>query len=451
MANFTALDSGARLTGTEEADLFVLSASTGVQVIGRGGADTVEGTSLTGDIDQTFISLNGGPDFILATGDISASTIRLGAGGDTLIVSGEGGTIDGIDSSQIFAGAGSDLIQSFDAIESSLIEMGDGADTLLVDDDIDSTIVRMGAGRDSVIVDDDVTDTSTVQLGGGADFIRISADLESGSEIDGGAGNDTVDIRGDIQSGSTVRLGGGADSLVVSSIVSASSVNGGAGGDTIRVSGALNASAVIFGDGGNDLIELLDPEPNSFRSSRIDGGEGNDTIRQLKQGGSIGDQNFFGGLGADLIEFAASSDVDVKYRNANESNINTFDTIGLLQNQGFGVTGTAWIAVSSYIAQPVTVATGNFGDFNVTDSGLVSFTTAVSTLTGRVEVLNKNLVQPGSSVVFDAEGFQYFFMSDNDASSTEDDLLVQFKQNSIVAGIEAQGTNSRVRAEFFIA
>ena len=57
MAIFTALASGQVLTGTDNPDLFILSATTSVSIFGQGGADTVDGFTNTGDFNQTLYLL----------------------------------------------------------------------------------------------------------------------------------------------------------------------------------------------------------------------------------------------------------------------------------------------------------------------------------------------------------------------------------------------------------
>ena len=91
-------------------------------------------------------------------------------------------------------------------------------------------------------------------------------------------------------------------------------------------------SSQIFGDAGSDSIVLLDP--GDAGSSVIDGGAGADTIQVGS--GSGGEVNVIGGQGADLIEFGETSDIDIKYTDATESNINITDTVGVSQAFGFG-------------------------------------------------------------------------------------------------------------------
>ncbi|QNI69352.1 hypothetical protein [Cyanobium sp. NS01] len=437
MAIFTALASGQVLTGTDNPDLFILSATTSVSIFGQGGADTVEGFTKTGDLNQTFVSLAGGPDLVVLTGDMSSSQVRLGAGGDTMIVSGNG---DSIDSSRVWAGAGSDNIQAGDQVEDSTIELGGGADSLFVSAEIDSSSVFAGAGKDTIFVKGSVS-ASTIELGGGSDLFRVSG--VSDSDVGAGAGMDTVLVGEDIDS-STVTLGGNQDLLIASALTGNSTINGGAGSDTIVISGNVGSSK-IFGDNGSDSIVLLDP--GDAGSSVVDGGAGADTI--VIGSGDSGEVNVFGGQGADLIEFGETSDIDIKYTDATESNINITDTVGVSQAVGFGATATAWVAVSAVLPQEVKVASSIIGpNFNVNNSGRVTFKGGVGAgLDERVSVLNQDL-NAGQFVLFDAEGSQYVFMGGNNLNDVDDDLLIRLKDNTNVDGLDTAG-NSRIRVEFF--
>ena len=439
MAIFTALASGQVLTGTDNPDLFVLSASTSISIFGQGGADTVDGFTNTGEFNQGFAALAGGPDLMVLTGKMSGSTLRMGAGGDTLIISGVGG--EAVDTSQIFAGNGNDNIQLLDELEDSNVELGAGADSLFASGSIDSSSVFAGAGADTIIVQGAVS-ASTIQLGGGSDLLRVSGFIHNDSVVAAGAGQDTVLANG--FGSATVQLGGNQDLLIASSVSANSTINGGAGSDTVVISGDIFSSQ-IFGDAGSDSIVLLDP--GNAASSLVDGGAGADTIQVGSSSG--GQVNVIGGQGADLIEFGETSDIDIKYTDATESNINITDTVGVSQAFGFGQTATAWIAVSAVLPQEVKIASSIIGpNFNVDNSGAVTFKAGVGAgLTERVTVLNQDL-NAGQTVLFDAEGFNYVFMGGNNLNDIDDDLLIRLKDNTNVVGLDT-ANNSRVRVEFF--
>lgn len=442
MAIFTAQASGTTLTGTNNPDLFILSAATSLAIFGQGGADTIDGFTNTGSLNQSFVTLDGGPDLGVFTGQLSSSVVRLGAGGDTLIVSGNG---ESVDSSRVLAGDGSDNLQFFDDVEDSDIELGAGADSLFLSSDLTASTVGAGAGRDTLRVRSSI-DSSTVNMGGGADSLFVDDNVYN-SEVSLGAGSDSVTIFG-TASASTILLQEEADKLEVSA-TNSSLIGGGGGADTIIVTGSFSSQSTINGDGGSDSIVLL--SHGTSASSVVDAGEGTDTIQVQGTGGSAGALNVIGGLGADLIEFAESSDIDIKYAAAAESNINNFDTFGVLQNFGFGETATAWVAVSSVLPQQVKVASSIIGaNFNVDNSGNVTFKPpAGNTLASRVSALSTDL-EAGQFVLFDAEGSQYIFMAGNNLnpSVVDDDLLVQLKDNTNVVGLDTAG-NSRIRVEFF--
>lgn len=432
MAIFTALASGQVLTGTDNPDLFILSAATSLSIFGQGGNDTVDGFQRTGAISQAFITLNGGADLVVLTGSASSSVVQLGAGGDTMVVSSE------VASSRIFAGDGSDNVQIYDSASTNTILMGAGADSLFISEAVSGSTIGMGAGADTLRTLDDVL-SSDIQLGGGNDLMVISGFI-SASTVDAGDGLDTVRVDG--IASSTVLLGNDADKLFASSVTADSVIDGGAGGDTIIISGDI-ASSQIFGGQGNDSIYLFNG--GNAQSSLIDGGDGVDTIYV---GSSNNNEiNVIGGQGADLIQFSQTSDIDVKYTNASESNVNTFDTLQVV-DYGGGDTATAWISVSAVLPQQVKVGSGIIGpNFNTDNSGRVTFKAGVgASLQARVSVLNEDL-NAGEFVLFDAEGSQFVFMGGNNAASTEDDLVIRLADNTQVMGLDTAG-NSRMRVEF---
>lgn len=430
MAIFTSQFTGQVLTGTPNPDLFVLSAATGLAIFGQAGADTIDGVTRTGNLDNSFVTMAGGADSIFLTGDLSASDVFLGAGGDTLRLSGD------IDGSTVAGGDGSDAVITLEEVQSSTLTLGAGADRLVASA-IESSTVGMGAGNDTITVNGRVT-ASEVNMGGGSDLL-VASSIAS-SVVTMGAGSDTVSLRFGIES-SEVQLGGNADLLIASSITADSTVNGGAGADTILVDGDFQSST-IFGDAGSDFIDL--DEPGLAGSALVDGGAGADTI-SIGTGRNI---NVIGGQGADLIQFNNTANPDIKYTQASESNLTTFDTLQVVPEGNAIDTATAWIAVSSVIPQEVTVGSSITGpNFNTDNSGRVTFKGGVgSTLVERVDVLSQDL-NAGQFVIFDAEGNQFLFMGGNDLNSTNDDLVIQLANNTVVKGIDTAGF-SRVRVEF---
>ncbi|MBE9173322.1 hypothetical protein IQ216_09585 [Cyanobium sp. LEGE 06143] len=446
MAIFTAIGSGQTLTGTDNPDLFILSATTSLSVIGQGGADTVDIDTVSAEVilQNSFVTLKGGPDRIAHRGVIFKSVVQLGAGGDTMTVSEQAGLPGIIDDSVIKAGDGNDNIQVMDEVIDSTIEMGAGADSLYIDD-LTSGVISMGAGADTLRIDQ-IRDSSVINLGGGADLATTDGVLVESSLLAAGAGSDTVSVE-EIIFRSTVQLGGDADKLFARSVIE-STINGGAGGDTIVISGSLLGSTV-YGDAGNDSIVLLDPispfdgELESD-SARVFGGDGADTI--FAGPGFEGELNVFGGHGADLIQLTRTSEVDVKYTNASESNVNSFDT---LQAIDAGTTAIARINVTAVLPQEVKIASSIIGaNFNTDNSGEVTFKAGVgASIEDRVSVLNEDL-NAGQFVLFDAEGSQFVFMAGNDASSTDDDILIRVADNAVVGGLSTGG-NASVFLEFF--
>ncbi|MBO0651331.1 hypothetical protein J1792_00495 [Streptomyces triculaminicus] len=169
-----------------------------------------------------------------------------------------------------------------------LVDGGDGDDEITVTDKDKWSVqgtVYGGAGNDTLTTGD-VSYRGHINGGAGADVITTGA--VTGTSIDGGDGNDTLRLA----------------SFRVTALDRTSRLDGGPGDDTITV-GELGGP--LHGGPGDDKITV---ERTSRLSSRlptpvtVDGDEGNDVIRA----GAIGTDSearpvyLRGGAGADLIE-----------------------------------------------------------------------------------------------------------------------------------------------------
>lgn len=243
-----------------------------------GGTDTVEsfisyalGTNLenltllgTGAINATG---NGGNNVLTGNsaanrmdGAAGADSMRGGGGDDVYIVDNVG------DSVQEYAGAGTDLVQSFvsftlGAYVENLTLVG-GAAVNATGNDLDNILIGNGAAN-------------ILNGRGGADTMR------------GGAGDDTyfVDNAGD-----SLREYGGAGTDLVNASVSWSL---GAYQENLQLTG----TAAINGTG-NDLDNVL--IGNSGANALV-GGRGADTLD-----GGLGNDTLNGGIGADLFRFSTA-------------------------------------------------------------------------------------------------------------------------------------------------
>lgn len=163
----------------------------------------------------------------------------------------------GAGSDRLVGGAGSDLVYGGDGRDT--IDGGIGNDTLKGDDGDDVVLLNFASGTD---------------------------------RIDGGAGYDTI------------RIVGNSVALVWPLVSSVEMVNGGA-----------YANFRIVGTAGDDVMDLTGVTLRNV--ARIDGGDGNDTIRGSAGGdtlyGGLGDDTLYGGDGNDVFAVTANSGVDTIY------------------------------------------------------------------------------------------------------------------------------------------
>ena len=265
---------------------------TAIQVLGRGGDDTLQGTAkgdvLLGNVGDDILIGGGGDDYL-----------HGGAGADSLS-----------------GGAGQDLL-AFDAADLAIGVHG-GADLdigLVTSDDAISIDIAAhgleyifsGGGNDSISTSAALA--IVADGGGGNDTLRGTAynDFLSGGlgadSLTAGDGDDTI-MSG--EGADFVSAGAGNDLLSLTTDDFAVGVDGGDGYDIAQVSGAgnlsinltnLNLETFLSADG-DDFLET-----GSDESLVIGGGAGNDTIVA-----GAGNDWLRGGEGADSISAGAGDD-----------------------------------------------------------------------------------------------------------------------------------------------
>ena len=260
------------LTGSSSANVLDATGySSPVQLLGRGGNDTLRGTAaddtLDGGAGRDQVNGRGGNDLLL--GGSNADTLEggtgddiLDGGGDNDIINGAGGT-DAIASSgnndyvinnTTLSGAGDD---TFTNIEGARITGGNSANTLDATNFSGNATLDGGGGDDTLLGGSG----SDVAIGGdGDDLINTFSGRDT---IDAGNGNDFVDS------------GNGQDM-----------VDGGDGDDTLR--GSL----------GNDTLT------GGLGNDGLSGGEGKDRLQ-----GNAGDDTLIGGAGKDTLQGGAGNDI----------------------------------------------------------------------------------------------------------------------------------------------
>ena len=292
------------IVGSQLGDTITLD-TTVFQVSGRGGDDTLTGSTAANQINggDGADTINGGGGSDLLFGNAGADIVNTqSAAGD--VSRAWGG--DGEDN--ITGGLGNDIL--FSEADNDILDGANGNDKL--NGGTGADIMEGGAGNDRFFDDDGAasgdiyTDTSGIDQifysGGGAfDFSAPGADTY------------TTDIEWvQFTSGSTVTGTANVDRFGGSSVDD--TLNGGDSNDWLQ--GRAGAD-IINGDGGND---------------RLEGGSGTDTIR-----GGTGSDQLTGGADADTF-FYAASDIDA-VDVINDFAVGT-DLIGL-DGASFGLTAGA--------------------------------------------------------------------------------------------------------------
>ncbi|MBE8953894.1 MAG: calcium-binding protein, partial [Quinella sp. 1Q7] len=259
--------------------------------------------------DNSHISGTANGEFL--TGSGTNVTIVAGAGNDTLTVYGK--------NMKAFGEEGADCILIGSLASGASIDGGLGNDS--IDNSGSNVTINGGAGSDSINCKGD-----SVKIFGGADndiiLVEKTSDYNWSIEaweftyhdkatIDGGLGNDTID-----NSGNKVTLDGGTGSDSINSKGDSVKIFGGADNDIILVEKTSDYNwdievweftyhdkATIDGGTGNDSIK------NENSNASINGGTGNDTIE------NHGDKTILqGGAGSDMLingEYFSSGGVKV--------------------------------------------------------------------------------------------------------------------------------------------
>jgi hypothetical protein len=333
------------------------------QIYGRGGKDsfTVSATS-----KGNFTTRGSGLLDSLISGGESDDTVTVSHEIKGGIVGVQNSTGAGLDNSTVEGGLGNDAISisskgdlniaidPFSAVTTagiknqSSVQGGEGNDKIDI-------VVTSASGRVSSIA----VDNARVGGGDGSDSITLkaaargagtsfAAGAANGATVSGGNGDDTIALTGEASAGgragggapsgygvkdATVNGGLGNDSIRLLGSSSAfvggkgigaenATLNGGLGDDTINVVGRAGSNnqwqaigllnATVFGAEGNDRIEIVSETSEPFtgeksygaKGSKIQGGEGNDSIQvRTGIGGTldIDDTLIFGGNGDDTL------------------------------------------------------------------------------------------------------------------------------------------------------
>ncbi len=302
------------------------------KINGGAGNDNI---SLTGDSSYNLIRYTSGDGNDVISGFNATSTLQIGdgtgtyssqvSGSDIAVTVGDGsillkdakGKAININNSQpapkvITLTEGDDMLIA--AIPNVTIDGGDGDDEIYNGNEDyyggDNVTILGGAGNDTIKSYDGVF--ATISGGEGDDSIYTDYGSNNFS-ISGDAGSDTIESRG-----ASAVIDGGDDSDYIyngTSIDSRTynnvSISGGDGNDTINNYGGFNVT--INGSTGNDYIyncsllawnyDIKSPETVTLDNSVIDGGDGDDTIRDYGASSWIN-----GGGGNDYIYNYNSSD-----------------------------------------------------------------------------------------------------------------------------------------------
>lgn len=277
------------------------------------GADEIANLEhfIGGDDDDSIFggaaseTLQGGAGSDLLSGGGSADTIFGGTGDDTLIggagddslIGGEG--IDAVD----YSGETRDLSVDLVLGTASLLEIDDGTVTVTETDTLSGIEHAItGAGNDSLTgsgageVFDSGGGIDTVLAGDGNDRVIVAADTDADS-YDGGSGTDLLDftpLATDLVADLTTQ----SATFTVGTVQSADvftgfeGIVGGAGNDTI---GGTADDDRLFGGDGNDTLSGIGG------TDRIEGGDGDDLIIA---GGGVGEDEFDGGAGFDVLDLS---------------------------------------------------------------------------------------------------------------------------------------------------
>ena len=289
------------------------AATTGLNVLGNGGADTIttgagndsviagDGTDVISGgagndtlyfgLGNDTVSGGDGNDLIDdrngVLADVYASSLDGGAGDDTIFAGGGADTLIG--------GAGADSLSGEAGADQ--IAGGAGADTLLGGADADTISVASGDGADSIVGGETGTDADALTFTGSALSLTYSSAEAGNYSLDGGSAT------GSFSRIEQVYGTGGADTINASAATTGVDASGEAGNDSLTggagadyLSGGAGADT-LSGNAGADTIEGGDD------ADLISGGDGDDRLY-----GDTGDDTLSGGAGADSLSGGDGAD-----------------------------------------------------------------------------------------------------------------------------------------------
>ena len=389
MANYNINSGNLTALGTSDADNFYFRTGGGPNVVinAAAGNDSTyiqdSQSAIASSLDNLFLSLQGGADYLLASGDsrlvgdATAGTIRAGAGGDSLTLNLPSASLANY---SISLGDGSDsLAANLIGITDSAITAGSGADTVVISAaTITDSEILLGSGNDSLSVSASTVQSAEFTLGGGADFGNFDIATVSSSSIDGGDGNDTIIVSSTTFSTSIITAGGGDDSITFSAGSTVKSTfNAGSGNDTISfVSTAvtLNTSTQVLAGSGNDSIYFSGTTVNT--GMLVKGGAGLDTINIAN------------------IAAGNANAVYIAYDAPSESNYTSYDRIIASANQ------TAVVQTTNLALASTSNGTYSWGYIS---NGVAFFTSGSPTLEQAIDYLD-DVLNVGQAVGFSAQG-----------------------------------------------
>lgn len=317
------------LTGTQFEDITSIINADGVTVVAEGGNDDVSIQNSTNSVTGYNMDMGDGNDRIQFIDDnaqfaqgkaaFQNGTISTGSGDDIVFAQDAGALSDentaSLLYSNVYTGAGNDLVRVFGAISSG-IYTGSDIDTVLMRDyeqNVNSRIERFSG--------------SEITLGSGDDLLRVDT-ADTGvvdTTINGGAGDDTFLSGADL-----APIEAGVHEIV-SGNWARTTVGGGSGDDTFRFADAI-ADLYLVGGSGSDDIE------SGFGNDTVEGRDGADLITISGGANSVlgqagidtitifgnGNNTVYGGYQGDVITIGSAADSaegnNVVYGDDNTSN-----------------------------------------------------------------------------------------------------------------------------------
>jgi len=429
MANYNINSGNLTALGTSDADNFYFRTGGGPNVVinAAAGNDSTyiqdSESAIASSLDNLFLSLQGGADYLLASGDsrlvgdATAGTIRAGAGGDSLTLNLKSASLA---SYSISLGDGSDSLNAnLLNLTDSTITAGSGADTVVLSAvTITDSVFGLGSGSDSLSVSATTVQSAEFTLGGGADFGNFDIATVSSTTIDGGDGNDTIIVSSTTFSTSIITAGGGDDSITFSAGNSVKSTfNAGSGNDTISfvATATLNATTQVLAGSGNDSIYFSGTTVNT--GMLVKGGAGLDTVNIAN------------------IAAGNANAVYIAYDAPSESTYTSYDRIIASANQ------TAVVQTTNLALASTSNGTYSWGYIS---NGVAFFTSGSPTLDEAIDYLD-DVLNVGQAVGFSAQGTDpydgnlnnnsfLFIQGGGQNGDTSADYVIQAGTSSSAAG-----------------